>query len=77
MAIAMIEIDPDIYQELPETGMGYVIASIILKDGRRFDQVVIDSGYITRIRGYKSIDFTEEDIQEIIATHDKWKYSEE
>jgi len=73
----MIEIDPDIYRELPETGMGYVIASIILKDGRRLDQVVIDSGYVTRIRGYETIDFTAEDIQEIIPTHDKWDFSEE
>ena len=72
----MIELDPDIYRELPETGMGYVIASIILIDGRRFDQVVLDSGYITHIRGCDSLDFSAEDIKEIIPTHDKWDFSE-
>ena len=73
----MIAIDPKIYRSLPETGMGYVVASVILKDGKRYDQVVIDSGYITKIRGYATIEFEAGDIQEIIATHDKWDFSEE
>jgi hypothetical protein len=31
----------------PETGMGYQIASIVLKNGNRFDQVV--EGNITQV----------------------------
>jgi hypothetical protein len=61
----------------PETGMGYQIASIVLKDGRRFDQVVIDSGFITRVKGMETIPFSEDDIREIILTHDKWDFDKE
>jgi len=58
----------------PETGMGYYIVSVILNDGRKFDQVIVDEGYITRVRGFKEIPFEEKDIREIIVTHDKWDF---
>jgi len=61
----------------PETGMGYYVVSVILQDGRKFDQVVIDSGYITKVRGYKDIPFQESEIVEIKATHDKWDWRAE
>ena len=60
-----------------ETGMGYQIASVVLKDGKRFDQVVIVGAYITKIRGIKDIPFSEEDIAEIVVTHDKWDFNAE
>jgi hypothetical protein len=56
---------------IPEAGMGYQIASIILKDGSRYDRAVIASGFITRIRNLDQIPFREEDISEIVLTHDK------
>ena len=43
----------------PETGIGYHIVSVILKNGKKYDQVVIDSGYLTKIRGMKNIPFKE------------------
>ena len=61
----------------PETGMGYQVVSVILKNGQRFDQAIIDSGYITRVRRFKEIPFTEDEIQEIIVTHDKWDFRNE
>ena len=61
----------------PETGMGYQIVSVILKNGKRFDQVVNNSGYITQVHGFKEIPFTEDEIQEIIVTHDKWDFRHE
>lgn len=61
----------------PETGMGYQIATIVLKNGTRYEQVVIDSGFVTQIRGLGTIPFTESDIAEIVVTHDKWDFSEE
>ena len=58
----------------PEAGMGYQIGSIILFNGTRYDQVVIDSGFITRGRDFGSIiPFEEKDIEEIIVTNDKWE----
>jgi hypothetical protein len=61
----------------PETGMGYQVATIVLKDGRRFDQVVILEGKVGKIRGRQDVPFTEEDIAEIILTHDKWDWSQD
>ena len=61
---------------LPETGMGYTIVSVMLRDGRRFDQVVVDSGYLCRVRGLSDVPFTENDVAEIKATHDKWDWAE-
>jgi hypothetical protein len=61
----------------PETGMGYQIINVILKDGRRFNQVIVVEGRITKIRGMAKIPFIEEDIDQIILTHEKWNFSKE
>ena len=59
----------------PETGMGYWVVSVRLHDGRRFDRVVIvDSGHLTEIFGERAIPFGEEEIAELIVTHDKWDF---
>ena len=60
---------------LPETGMGYTVVSITLKDGRKFDQAIINSGYLTQIRGRTDVPFSEADVAEIKATHDKWDWN--
>jgi hypothetical protein len=61
----------------PETGMGYQVITVFLKDGRRFDQVAVVEGFITEIRGRKDVPFAESDIADIIVTHDKWNFSVE
>ncbi len=55
-----------------ETGMDYQIASVILNDGRKFDQAVVSGGYISKLRNVDEIPFSENDIADIIVTHDKW-----
>lgn len=60
-----------------ETGMGYQIATVVLKDGRRFDRVVIVGGIIGQIKDIEGIPFTEEQIEEILVTHDKWDFNAE
>lgn len=64
-------------RSVPETGIGYQVVSVTLRDGRRFNQVVIDSGYVTRVRGYDEIPFAEGEIAEITVTHDKWNWKED
>ena len=61
----------------PETGMGYSIVSIVLRDGKRFDQVIVDSGYVTKIKGMHTIPFGNDDIDDIIVTHAKWDFRHE
>ncbi len=58
----------------PETGMGYHIVTVILRNGRRHDRVVVESGVISRIDGEVSIPFREEDIADLIVTHDRWNF---
>jgi hypothetical protein len=53
----------------PETGMGYQIASVVLRDGRQFDHVMIVGGIITEIAGSKEIPFAEDQIVEIRVNH--------
>ena len=58
-----------------ETGMGYQIVSVILNDGKQFDQVVIIEGIITQIKKLNNTPFSEEQIKEIIVTQDKWDFN--
>jgi hypothetical protein len=57
--------------------MGYQVVSVILKDGRRFDQVAVVEGRMTQIRGLADIPYTEDQIEQIILTHDKWNFNAE
>jgi hypothetical protein len=54
-----------------ETGMGYHIVSVVLKDGRRFDQGVVVLPYLGGIRGYDKVPFREDEIEQIVVTHDR------
>lgn len=61
----------------PETGMGYHVVTVLLKNGQRYEQVVIVGGRLTMIRGLKDIPFTDEDIAEIRVTHAKWAWNKQ
>jgi hypothetical protein len=61
----------------PETGMGYQVVSIVLRNGQRIDQVLVESGVITRVRGQDSIPFREDEIADLIVTHDRWDFATE
>lgn len=61
----------------PETGMGYQVVSLVLKDGSKFDQVVVVQEQVAGIRGRKDIPFIEGEIAEIILTHEKWNFNAE
>ena len=58
----------------PETGMGYQTTSIILRDGRVIEDVLIVGGIITEVRGYDSIPFSAEDISDITVIHRQWEF---
>ena len=59
----------------PETGMGFWTGNVTLVDGRTFDDVIIDSGYITKIRG--RLDLIEADeVERIQITGNQWDWKE-
>jgi hypothetical protein len=76
----MIRLSPKWTKELaakPETGMGYQVVTVVLRDGRKFEQVVVVEGSITQIRRFQDIPFVEDEISQIIVTHDKWDFNME
>jgi hypothetical protein len=54
----------------PEAGMGYQVATIVLRDGRKFEKAVIVGGYVTRIAGLSDIPFSEGEIADIVVTNE-------
>jgi hypothetical protein len=57
-----------------ETGIGYQVVSVELKDGRSFDQVSASEGCIIEVRGYKEIPFATDDIVSVRVTHKRWNF---
>jgi hypothetical protein len=52
----------DHLKQARETGIGYQVVSVVLKDGRSFDQVVTSECCIIEVRGYKEILFAPDDV---------------
>jgi len=57
-----------------ETGIGYQVISVELKDGRCFDQVVASEGCIIEVRGYEEIPFAPEELASVIVNHKLWNF---
>ena len=57
-----------------ETGIGYQVISIELKDGRCFDQVVVSEGCIIEVRGYAEIPFAPDDVASVSINHKRWNF---
>jgi len=57
-----------------ETGIGYLVISVELKDGRCFDQVVASEGCIIEVRGYEEIPFAPEEVASVIVNHKRWNF---
>ena len=59
-----------------ETGMGYQVVSVTLKNGKRFDQVVASEGCVIQVRGHKDVPFTPEDVASVDVNHKHWNFRE-
>ena len=59
----------DVLTSQPETGMGYQIVSIRLKDGRRIDNVTVVGGIISSLPATVPEWFSDEEIEDIVVTH--------
>ena len=56
--------------------MGFRTGSVQLSDGRQFQDVVFDSGYITKVRGYAAVPFEAEEVSSISITGNRWNWNE-
>ena len=57
-----------------ETGVGYQIVSVELKDGTRFEQAVVSEGCIIEVRGYNEIPFSPAEIATVSVNHKVWNF---
>ena len=57
-----------------ETGIGYQVVSVELKDQRVFEQVVISEGCVIEVRGYKEIPFSPDDVVAVNLNHKLWNF---
>jgi len=57
-----------------ETGIGYHVVFVELRDGRSFEQVLTSEGCIIEVRGYKEIPFGPDDIASVRVNHKRWNF---
>jgi hypothetical protein len=58
-----------------ETGMGYQVVAVTLRDGRKVEDVaIIESHIVGEVRGHTDIPFEPEDIVGIELTHRRWQF---
>ena len=64
----------DLLKRATETGIGYQVISLELRDGRTFEQVVTSEGCIIEVRGYKEIPFEPDEVASITVNHRRWNF---
>ena len=57
-----------------ETGLGYQVVSVKLKDGRNFEQVVASEGCSIAVRGYAEIPFQFDEAARVKVNHKRWNF---
>ena len=57
-----------------ETGIGYQVVSVELRDGRSFEQVVTSEGCIIEVRGFNEIPFRSEEVAAVNVNHKRWNF---
>jgi hypothetical protein len=57
-----------------ETGIGYQVVSVELKDGRSFDQVIVSECCIIEVRGHAEIPFAPHDVATVSINHKRWNF---
>jgi hypothetical protein len=67
----------DYLKRAEETGIGYQVVSVELKDGRSFDQVATSEGCIIEVRGYEEIPFATDDVASVKVNHKRWNFRDD
>jgi hypothetical protein len=73
----LVPIPPETVSKLKmekETGPGYQVVSVELRDGRRFDQVIASEGCIIAVRGYTEVPFGYHEDAIVSVNHKSWNF---
>lgn len=57
-----------------ETGPGYQVVSVQLRDGKCFDQVVTSEGCVIHVRGHMDVPFAPDDVASVSVNHNEWNF---
>jgi hypothetical protein len=60
-----------------ETGMGYQVVSVTLKDGKHFDQVLTSEGCVIQVRGHRDVPFAPDDVASVKVNHKRWNFRQQ
>jgi hypothetical protein len=66
----------DLLRHHRETGMGYQVVSVTLKNGKHYEQVVASEGCVIQVRGHKDVPFTAEEVASVHVNHKHWNFRE-
>ena len=61
-------------KQASQTGMGYQVVSVTLKDGRAFEQVAASEGCFITVRGHQDIPFSSEEVLSVSVNHKRWNF---
>jgi hypothetical protein len=61
-------------KQTEQTGLGYQVVSVTLKDGRTFEQVAASEGCFIAVRGHQDIPFSSEDVISVKVNHKRWNF---
>ena len=61
-------------KQAEQTGLGYQVVSVTLKDGRTFDQVAASEGCFIEVRGHQDIPFSSEEVVAVKVNHKRWNF---
>jgi hypothetical protein len=64
----------DLLKREKETGLGYQVVSVKLKDGRRHEQAVASEGCIIQVRGYENVPFRANELESVRVNHKRWNF---
>lgn len=67
----------DALKRAGETGIGYQVVSVKLRDGRSFDQVVASESCIIEVRGFEEIPFSPEEVASVSVNHKRWNFRDQ
>ncbi len=57
-----------------ETGPGYQVVSVTLRDGKCFEQVVTSEGCVIHVRGHRDVPFAPDDVASVSVNHKQWNF---
>ena len=57
-----------------ETGFGYQVVSVQLKDGRNFEQVAVSEGCIIAVRDHSEVPFRFDEVATVTVNHKRWNF---